>query len=195
VRGVAKSSFYRDRFFESSGPYRFVELNCKHLLGRAPIDQAEISAHVQLYTNSGYDAEIDSYIDSDEYQDNFGENIVPYYRGIQSQVGQKLSGYTRMFSLFRGFAASDSPVTRPTLATSIANNIAPAIIPPSSGGRLGLKDGNETLYKIVVKRTKFSGPQSRNSTAEYIVPVSRMSVQLQQINRGGNSIVSITELD
>ena len=43
VREVAKSDFYRARYFESCAPYRFVELNFKHLLGRAPFDQAELS--------------------------------------------------------------------------------------------------------------------------------------------------------
>jgi hypothetical protein len=46
VRAVAKSSFYRRRYFESCAPYRFVELNFKHLLGRAPLDQAELSKHI-----------------------------------------------------------------------------------------------------------------------------------------------------
>ena len=36
VRAVAESSLYRSRFFETSSPYRFVELNFKHLLGRSP---------------------------------------------------------------------------------------------------------------------------------------------------------------
>ncbi|MEO1149255.1 MAG: phycobilisome rod-core linker polypeptide, partial [Cyanobacteria bacterium J06638_22] len=49
VRAVAQSDLYRSLFFETSSPYRFVELNFKHLLGRAPQDQAEISEHVQLY--------------------------------------------------------------------------------------------------------------------------------------------------
>ena len=47
VRVVAQSDLYRSLFFETSSPYRFVELNFKHLLGRAPQDQAEISEHVQ----------------------------------------------------------------------------------------------------------------------------------------------------
>ncbi|WP_197278606.1 phycobilisome rod-core linker polypeptide, partial [Pseudanabaena sp. 'Roaring Creek'] len=32
VRIVAKSDFYRDRYFSSCAPYRFVELNFLHLL-------------------------------------------------------------------------------------------------------------------------------------------------------------------
>lgn len=79
VRAMAKSEAYRKRFFSRSGPYRFVELNCKHLLGRGPMSQQEISFHVQTLINEGYDAEIDSYIDSPEYDRNFGLDDVPRF--------------------------------------------------------------------------------------------------------------------
>ena len=42
VRGLAKSSFYKKRFFTAVGPQRGIDLNIKHLLGRAPHSQAEI---------------------------------------------------------------------------------------------------------------------------------------------------------
>ena len=80
VRAVAKSELYQSLFFHGSSQYRFIELNFKHLLGRAPQAQSEISRHVLIYNDGGYDAEIDSYIDSDEYMSNFGENIVPHVR-------------------------------------------------------------------------------------------------------------------
>ena len=44
VRVVAKSNLYRSRFFENNNPYHFIELNHKHLLGRAPQNKASISA-------------------------------------------------------------------------------------------------------------------------------------------------------
>ena len=62
VRLVAQSKLYCSKFFENSSPYRFIELNFKHLLGRAPQAQSEISEHVIIYNNQGYEAEIDSYI-------------------------------------------------------------------------------------------------------------------------------------
>ena len=77
VRAIGQSEIYRSRFFENSSQYRFIEMNCKHFLGRAPLNQAEISEHVKIYNNLGYAADIDSYIDSDEYMNAFGENIVP----------------------------------------------------------------------------------------------------------------------
>lgn len=79
VRAMGKSEAYRKRFFARSGPYRFVELNCKHFLGRGPASQQEVSFHVQKLINEGYDAEIDSYLDSDEYLEKFGLDIVPRF--------------------------------------------------------------------------------------------------------------------
>jgi hypothetical protein len=67
VRTVAKSGLYRKRFFESSNPYRFIELNHKHLLGRAPQNREEMLHHFTILQEQGVDAEIDSYLDSDEY--------------------------------------------------------------------------------------------------------------------------------
>ncbi len=87
VSMVAKSELYYSLFFESSSPYGFIELNFKHILGRAPQDQAEISEHIRIYNEQGYEAEIDSYTNSDEYIQNFGENIVPYPQGTSTVVG------------------------------------------------------------------------------------------------------------
>ncbi|MDJ0650880.1 MAG: phycobilisome rod-core linker polypeptide, partial [Xenococcaceae cyanobacterium MO_188.B19] len=45
VRAIAKSDAYISRFFETSPRYRFIELNFKHLLGRAPNGFDEMKAH------------------------------------------------------------------------------------------------------------------------------------------------------
>mmetsp|Transcript_5080 Transcript_5080/g.8857 ORF Transcript_5080/g.8857 Transcript_5080/m.8857 type:complete len:258 (+) Transcript_5080:75-848(+) len=79
IRSVAKSETYRKRFFEPCSPYRFVELCTKHFLGRGPSSQKEISEHVQRLINDGYDADIDSYLDSSEYISKFGDNDVPRF--------------------------------------------------------------------------------------------------------------------
>jgi len=64
VRGLAKSSFYKQRFFTAVGPQRGIDLNIKHLLGRAPHSQAEISAKISLQAEHGQAAVIDG-IDSE----------------------------------------------------------------------------------------------------------------------------------
>lgn len=194
VRAVAKSNFYRTRYFESCAPYRFVELNFKHLLGRAPADQAELSKHIRICIEEGYDAEIDSYIDSEEYSEKFGENIVPYYTGAKTEVGKKQVNYNRTLTLLTGFAGVDSAVKNSRLVDSVATNSAVKAKTPTKGGRIaGYKDATEKSFKILVKGAKFDSPR-RVSTTEYIVPGDRMTPQIQRINRTGAKIVSITEI-
>lgn len=195
VRAVAKSDFYRARYFESCAPYRFVELNFKHLLGRAPVDQAELSEHIQRCVNEGYDAEIDSYIDSTEYSEKFGENLAPYYTGAKTQAGKKQVSYNRTLSLLQGVAGVDSAEKGSRLVDSVATNTAVPATTPSTGGRVSpYKDATAKRFKIVTKGSKFDSPR-RVSTTEYIVPGDRMTPQIQRINRTGAKIVSITELN
>lgn len=194
VRAVAKSDFYRSRYFETCAPYRFVELNFKHLLGRAPADQAELSEHIQRCVNEGYDAEIDSYIDSVEYSEKFGENIIPYYTGATSTVGQKQVNYNRTLSLLQGIAGVDSAKKDSRLVDSVATNSATAAKAPTANGRISpTQDATTKRFKILVKGAKFDSPR-RVSTTEYIVPGDRMTPQIQRIHRTGAKIVSITEM-
>lgn len=194
VRAVAKSSFYRARYFETCAPYRFVELNFKHLLGRAPADQAELSEHIQRCVNDGYDAEIDSYIDSVEYSEKFGENLVPFYTGATSTVGKKQVNYNRTLSLLQGIAGVDSAQKDSRLVDSVATNSAAAAKAPAANARLSPSpDATSKRFKIVVKGSKFDAPR-RISTTEYVVPGDRMTPQIQRINRTGAKIVSITEI-
>ncbi|NJK51557.1 MAG: photosystem I reaction center subunit XII [Leptolyngbyaceae cyanobacterium SU_3_3] len=190
VRAVAKSDFYRTRYFESCAPYRFVELNFLHLLGRAPQDQKEVSEHIVRCVAEGYDAEIDSYINSDEYQAAFGENIVPYYRGKNSEANPKQVGYNRIFAIDRGPAQVDSSVRSSQLVYAVAANAASAIKPSTS---TVIGSGTEKRFKIVVAGSKFDGPR-RVSATEYIVSASKMTPQIQRINRTSGKIVSITEI-
>jgi phycoerythrin-associated linker protein len=190
VRAVAKSDFYRTRYFESCAPYRFVELNFLHLLGRAPQTQAEVSEHIVRCVTEGYNAEIDSYIDSTEYQAAFGENVVPYDRGKSSEANAKQIGYNRMFVLDRGPAQVDSAVQASQLVFAVATNSANEI-KPSSATVIG--SGTEKRFKILVQGSKFDSPR-RISTTEYIVSASKMTPQIQRINRTSGKIVSITEV-
>lgn len=191
VRAVAQSDFYRSRYFESCAPYRFVELNFLHLLGRAPQDQQEVSAHIVRCVSEGYAAEIDSYLDSEEYQAAFGENVVPYTRGTSSESNAKQVGYNRIFALDRGAAQMDSAVQSSQLVYAVATNSA-SVIKASSATVAG--SGTEKRFKIVVAGSKFDSPR-RVSGTEYLVPASKMTPQIQRIHRTSGRIVSITEID
>ncbi|MGK7889944.1 MAG: phycobilisome rod-core linker polypeptide [Leptolyngbyaceae cyanobacterium] len=190
VRAVAKSSFYQSRYFESCAPYRFVELNFLHLLGRAPQSQEELSEQIVLTVEKGYEAAIDSLIDSPEYQTAFGENIVPYNRGMASEANPKQVGYNRIFALDRGPAQVDSSVKDSQLVYAVATNSGTPIQASSS---TVIGSGTEKRFKIVVSGSKFDSPR-RISTTEYIVPASKMTPQIQRINRTSGKIVSITEI-
>ncbi|NEQ44148.1 MAG: phycobilisome linker polypeptide [Leptolyngbya sp. SIOISBB] len=107
IRCIAKSELYRTRFFDSCYRYRSIELNFKHLLGRAPTSFEEMKFHSTILDEVGFEADIDSYLDSDEYQQAFGETLVPYYRGINTQVGQPAVGFTNTLELLRSASSSD----------------------------------------------------------------------------------------
>jgi len=106
VRTLAKSALYRARFFESCNPYRFIELNHKHLLGRAPHNKEEMLRHFTILQEQGYEAEIDSYIDSPEYIRNFGNDAVPHLHGWAYSAGHEGRQFSWLMQLARGAAAS-----------------------------------------------------------------------------------------
>jgi len=192
VRILARSDLYRSLFFENSSPYRFVELNCKHLLGRAPVDQAEISAHVLTYNTQGYDAEIDSYIDSNEYAASFGENTVPYVRGSYTQVGIKNAGFNRTLALTRGYAANDSG-RGAALIGDLAGNLPTKIKAPTSAiGSSGCGNTGKR-FLISIAGANF-GPRVARSCCTFEVPYAQMSQKIQNIQRTGGKILSITEV-
>jgi Phycobilisome Linker polypeptide/CpcD/allophycocyanin linker domain len=88
IRELVNSEAYISRFFAKSSQQRFVKLNFKQLLGRAPHNQKEIAGHVALYSAQGYEAEMDSYLNSEEYLSAFGDDVVPYYRDFDTQTNQ-----------------------------------------------------------------------------------------------------------
>ncbi len=215
VRCVAKSELYKNKFFYNSFQTRAIELNYKHLLGRAPYDESEVIYHLDLYQNEGYDADIDSYIDSVEYQESFGENIVPYYRGFLTQRGQKTVGFTRMFRLYRGYANSDRAQGEGNdsrLAVELGSNSASAVVGPSGGndgwsyrpsdkgvarnssfGSSAIVPESGRTYRVEVSAILTRRyPKVRRSSRAFIVPYEKLSTFLQQIQREGAKVASIT---
>lgn len=215
VRAVAKSELYKSKFFYNNFQTRTVELNYKHLLGRAPYDESEFSYHLDLYENSGYEADIDSYIDSNEYLENFGENIVPYYRGFATQTGQKTVGFSRMFRLYRGYANSDRSQIgggAPRLAGELGQNTASSVVAPGStyknsrarnlgvgttpskalGGSVPFGSQSK-IYRVEVAGMAGRGyPKVRRASKAFLVPYEQLNDTLQQINRQGGKVASIT---
>jgi phycocyanin-associated rod linker protein len=199
VRAIAQSELYREKFFYPNFQARFIELNFKHLLGRAPYDESEIAYHNDLYSSQGYESEVNSYIDSTEYRESFGDNVVPYYRDLQtSRPGQRTVGFSRIFQLYRGYASSDRAQNqkRGRLTWELGRNTASPIYTASSGSAAltGTTAGTrEDLYRIRVMQA--ASPNStviRRSAAEFVVSYEQLSSKLQQLNARGSKVMSIT---
>jgi phycoerythrin-associated linker protein len=188
VRAVANSDLYRSLFFESSSAYHFIELNFKHLLGRAPQDQTEIAEHVAIYNNHGYEAEINSYLDGDEYVDNFGDSIVPYIRGNRTQTGIKNVSFNRTFAITRGFAANDIG-TSAKLIRDLGSNLATKIASPLKGGAYA---NTSKRFRVTASSTKYARTTRSNATFE--VDYAQLSAKIQSIQKNGGKISSITEI-
>lgn len=213
VRAVAKSALYRGRFFEDVPRYRAIELNFRHLLGRPPLDLEEMRKHSTILDTQGFDSEIDSYLDSDEYQNTFGENIVPYIRGYKTDACQSMVQFTHTFQLVRGASSSslkgDLAGKSPKLNSLVIQSTPTPVVSPGSKGatfrnplgasrtRLGAGAGSDgKVYRIEVTgyRANSVKPFSkfRRSNQVYLVPFDRLSQEYQRIVKDGGVIASIT---
>ncbi|MBD2114461.1 MULTISPECIES: phycobilisome rod-core linker polypeptide [Cyanophyceae] len=215
VRAVAKSELYKEKFFYGNFQTRVIELHTKHLLGRAVYDESEVVDHLDRYETQGYDADVDSFIDSEEYQANFGDNVVPYYRSFVYQAGQRSVGFTRMFQMYRGYATSDTSQAggkKSRLAGELGRNTSSSIISPTSaaagwssqanklttpsqalGGSTPYGVGAGKVYRIEVSGANLPRyPKVRRINTAYLVPYEQLSAKLQQIHKQGGRVTSVT---
>ena len=198
VRAIGLSAEYKRRFFETNAPYRFIELNFKHFLGRAPKSQQEISEHTRILAEGGYEAEISSYVDCEEYQSTFGEDTVPFAR-ILSENGRSQVAFNRHLKLAEGFAASDTVQTSSALVTSVATGMVPGGWSSTTtrinrtGTQSGAADPTKKRFRIVVAAQAARGRQ-RTAGNTYLVSGKDMSSQMKYIHARGGKIVSITEV-
>ena len=198
VRAVGLSAEYKRRFFETNAPYRFIELNFKHFLGRAPQSQEEISEHTKILAEGGYEAEICSYVDSKEYQNIFGEDTIPYAR-ILTENGRSQVAFNRHLSLAEGFAASDTVLSSSSLVSSVATGMVPSGWSATTtrinrtGTQSGAPDPTKKRFRIVVA-TQAARSRQRTAGNTYLVSGKDMSSQMKYIHARGGKIVSITEV-
>lgn len=80
IRGLGKSDVYRDLVGETNSNYRLVDITFKRFLGRASYGKDEQIAQSIVIATRGLHGFIDSIVDGDEYQQAFGDGIVPYQR-------------------------------------------------------------------------------------------------------------------
>lgn len=210
ARAVALSDLYKKKFFYPHNNQRFVELNFKHLLGRPPHDEAELAMHTQLVEDRGYDAEINSYFDSEEYIMKFGDSVVPYYTGFEIVEGSRTVGFSRMFQLYRGYANNDRGQKvgkNGQLFKEVARNQASTISQPS--GMMaeskadapekafgGLGNRQQRVYRVEVTNrigNSLRDTNIRRANKVYLIPYEELSGRMQNILRSGAKILSVRE--
>jgi len=212
VRTVAKSGLYREKFFNNSNPYHFIELNFKHLLGRAPANKAEALHHFTLLQEEGLEAEIDSYIDSEEYQNRFGEEKVPYLTGWDYSAGQVGRQFSWLMQLSRGVAASgkgDNSGNSFRLGKALHQDRAVPVVSPNAKGAgfQPTQAANESITQMAkgigqqakVYRIEATGLTNyrlhKRSSIVRFVPFDKLLEAQQAIHRQGGRVASVTPVN
>ncbi|OUL26677.1 MULTISPECIES: phycobilisome rod-core linker polypeptide [unclassified Nostoc] len=80
IRGLGKSEVYRTQVADLNSNYRLVDITLKRFLGRAAYNKDEEIAWSIVIGTKGLHGFIDALLDSDEYRQNFGDDIVPFQR-------------------------------------------------------------------------------------------------------------------
>ncbi|TAE58868.1 MAG: phycobilisome rod-core linker polypeptide CpcG2 [Nostocales cyanobacterium] len=80
IRGLAKSEAFYRLVVSVNNNYRLVDITLKRLLGRSAYNKEEEIAWSIVIGTKGFGGFVDALVDSEEYDQNFGDNTVPYQR-------------------------------------------------------------------------------------------------------------------
>ncbi|MEA5534037.1 phycobilisome rod-core linker polypeptide [Crocosphaera sp. XPORK-15E] len=117
VRRACQSPLYRKQFFEPFINSRALELAFRHILGRGPSSREEVQTYFSIVSQGGLVALVNALVDSQEYADYFGEETVPYIRGL-GQEAQECRNWGMQQDLFN-YSAPFRKV--PQFITTFAN--------------------------------------------------------------------------
>ncbi len=121
VRRLCKSELYRKQFFEPFINSRALELAFRHILGRGPSSREEVQDYFSIVSEKGLAGLVDALVDSKEYADYFGEETVPYLRGLGQEaqecrnwgMQQDLLNYSAPFRKVPQFVTTFARYNRP----------------------------------------------------------------------------------
>jgi phycobilisome core-membrane linker protein len=121
VRRLAKSPLYQKQFYQPYINSRALELAFRHILGRGPSSREEVQKYFSIVSNGGLPALVDALVDSQEYADYFGEETVPYIRGLGQEAQecrnwgpqQDLFNYSAPFRKVPQFITTFAAYTQP----------------------------------------------------------------------------------
>ncbi|MBR8826335.1 MAG: phycobilisome rod-core linker polypeptide [Gomphosphaeria aponina SAG 52.96 = DSM 107014] len=80
IRGLLLSKTYKNSFYEKNSNYRFVEHCVQRVLGRDVYSDREKIAWSIVVATKGIQGFVEQLLNSEEYMENFGDDIVPYQR-------------------------------------------------------------------------------------------------------------------
>lgn len=80
IRGLLLSDSFRRLIYNTNSNYRCVELCIQRVLGRQVYNEREKLAWSIVLASKGLQGFVDALLDSEEYEENFGDNFVPYQR-------------------------------------------------------------------------------------------------------------------
>jgi len=86
IRRLGKSPLYQKQFYQPYINSRALELAFRHFLGRGPSSREEVQKYFSIVSQGGLPALVDALVDSSEYSDYFGEETVPYLRGLGQEA-------------------------------------------------------------------------------------------------------------
>jgi len=121
IRRLGKSPLYRQQFYEPYINSRALELAFRHFLGRGPSSREEVQTYFSIVSEGGLPALVDALVDSTEYSDYFGEETVPYIRGLGEEaqecrnwgMQQDLFNYSAPFRKVPQFITTYAQYKRP----------------------------------------------------------------------------------
>lgn len=80
IRGLLLSNTFNNSFYSKNSNYRFVEQCVQRVLGRDTYSEREKIAWSIVVATKGKEGFVDQLLNSEEYMNNFGYDIVPYQR-------------------------------------------------------------------------------------------------------------------
>ncbi len=100
VRRLCLSPLYRQQFYQPFVNSRVIELAFRHILGRGLSSREEFQKYFGIISEGGLPALVGALVDSQEYADYFGEETVPYLRGL-GQEAQECRNWGPQQDLFK----------------------------------------------------------------------------------------------
>ncbi|MFK8184621.1 MAG: phycobilisome rod-core linker polypeptide [Phormidesmis sp.] len=182
IRGLLLSDTFLRNYYSKNSNYRFVGQCIQRVLGREPYNEREKIAWSIKIATKGVEGFVDELLDSEEYMENFGYDIVPYYRRRSlpgREVGERpfdiitprTGEYYRSIQGFpqivwqdevRGFKPQETKPTagNPALYLDMARSVNPRPVAPPKISTANISFGSVPFRKLSVDSV---GPSSSDS--------------------------------